>query len=158
MWVFFISIDLESLCINPVVQDTRQGINVRTDYAQARNLGQLILPGQETQTYFENLNAKTTLNQNGSKLPFNEKLFRHETSDKSYVTGKTPLFADTQARNPSFFIDARRESESCSQSVLHLNMANFFKRISDVPLFGARVFDVLIFESEYLISNIWPLI
>ena len=44
------------------------------------------------------------------------------------------------------FIDARRESESCSKSVLHLDIAKFFKRVSDVPIFGVRVFDVSIFE------------
>ena len=33
-----------------------------------------------------------------------------------------------------YIFDARRESESVSKSVLHLDIAKFFKRISDVPI------------------------
>ena len=72
------------------MKGTRQDINVRTDYALARNLGQVIHPNQETQTYFDNHIAKNETFQNGSKLPFSEKLSRQETSDKTSVTGKTP--------------------------------------------------------------------
>ena len=61
------------------------------------------------------------------------------------------------------FIDARRESESCSKSVLHLDIAKFFKRVSDVPIFDSRYlipdiwshFFFQIFDSRYLIPDIW---
>ena len=44
-----------------------------------------------------------------------------------------------------YIFDARSESESCSKSVLHLDIAKIFKRVSDVP----------IFDSGYLVPDIW---